>query len=167
MNRLLMSAYKAMDVFAFASKSETQGMVITEAMAAGVPVVALNAPGTREVVIDEFNGRFIDSENTLVFASALEWIATLSPEQMHRLHQGAKHTARLYSMERMVQKSVACCETLLEKEPVSRHEKFSTWTAALRFVESDFEILKLLAGAAESADAIMSQDKKHNYDLPI
>jgi glycosyltransferase involved in cell wall biosynthesis len=39
----LVSAYKAMDAFAFASLSETQGMVLTEAMAAGVPVVALSA----------------------------------------------------------------------------------------------------------------------------
>ncbi|HEY7775971.1 MAG TPA: glycosyltransferase, partial [Kineobactrum sp.] len=35
----LADAYAAMDVFAFASRSETQGMVLTEAMAAGVPVV--------------------------------------------------------------------------------------------------------------------------------
>jgi glycosyltransferase involved in cell wall biosynthesis len=46
----LTNAYHAMDVFAFSSKSETQGMVHTEAMAAGVPVVGLDAPGVREVV---------------------------------------------------------------------------------------------------------------------
>ncbi|HEX6199264.1 MAG TPA: glycosyltransferase, partial [Thermoanaerobaculia bacterium] len=45
----LVSAYRAMDVFAFASHSETQGMVLTEAMAAGVPVVAVDASGVREV----------------------------------------------------------------------------------------------------------------------
>ena len=41
----LVDAYHAMDVFVFASRSETQGMVLTEAMAAGKPVVALDAPG--------------------------------------------------------------------------------------------------------------------------
>ena len=46
----LIDAYHAMDVFAFASQSETQGMVLVEAMAAGVPVVAVDASGVREVV---------------------------------------------------------------------------------------------------------------------
>ena len=38
-------AYRAMDIYTFASQSETQGMVLTEAMACGVPVVAIDAPG--------------------------------------------------------------------------------------------------------------------------
>jgi glycosyltransferase involved in cell wall biosynthesis len=52
----LIDAYAAFDVFAFASTSETQGMVLVEAMAAGVPVVALDAPGARDVVRSERNG---------------------------------------------------------------------------------------------------------------
>ncbi|HSP57954.1 MAG TPA: glycosyltransferase, partial [Halomonas sp.] len=48
----LIDAYHAMDVFAFASHSETQGMVVAEAMAAGLPVVAVSAPGVSEVVRD-------------------------------------------------------------------------------------------------------------------
>ena len=58
-NQALVDAYHAMDVFAFASVSETQGMVLTEAMAAGVPVVAGDAPGAREVVRDGENGRLL------------------------------------------------------------------------------------------------------------
>src|SRR4051812_29476813 len=57
--RSLHEAYRAMDVFAFASKSETQGMVLAEAMAAGLPVVALNAPGVREVMRDGENGAML------------------------------------------------------------------------------------------------------------
>ena len=40
----LADAYAAMDVFAFSSQSETQGMVLAEAMAAGVPVVRSMGP---------------------------------------------------------------------------------------------------------------------------
>lgn len=58
----LRDAYRAMDVFVFASKSETQGMVLAEAMAARTPVIALNASGTREVARDRKNGRLL-SEN--------------------------------------------------------------------------------------------------------
>ncbi|HEU5359886.1 MAG TPA: glycosyltransferase, partial [Candidatus Deferrimicrobiaceae bacterium] len=55
----LASAYQAMDVFVFASRTETQGMVLTEAMAAGTPVVAVDASGVREVVRDGENGRLV------------------------------------------------------------------------------------------------------------
>ncbi|MFP4080340.1 MAG: glycosyltransferase [Ectothiorhodospira sp.] len=48
--------YQICDAFVFASKSETQGMVILEAMAAGLPVVAVRASGIDDVVQDGVNG---------------------------------------------------------------------------------------------------------------
>ncbi|MGF2688534.1 glycosyltransferase [Marinobacter sp. DUT-3] len=48
--------YRLGDAFLFASKSETQGMVILEAMAAGLPVVAVRSSGIEDVVRDGFNG---------------------------------------------------------------------------------------------------------------
>jgi len=42
--------YRAADAFVFASTSETQGLVLVEAMAHGVPVVAVDCPVSREVV---------------------------------------------------------------------------------------------------------------------
>ncbi len=48
--------YALGDVFVFASKSETQGMVILEAMAAGLPVVAVRSSGIDDVVHDGHNG---------------------------------------------------------------------------------------------------------------
>lgn len=60
--RTLHDAYAAMDGFAFASHSETQGMVLAEAMAAGNAVVALDAPGAREIVRDARNGRLLAAD---------------------------------------------------------------------------------------------------------
>ncbi|MCF8111408.1 MAG: glycosyltransferase [Desulfobacteraceae bacterium] len=48
--------YHLGDIFLFASKSETQGMVILEAMAAGLPVVAVRSSGIDDVVRNGFNG---------------------------------------------------------------------------------------------------------------
>ncbi len=48
--------YHLGDVFLFASKSETQGMVILEAMAAGLPVVAVRSSGIDDVVRQDYNG---------------------------------------------------------------------------------------------------------------
>ena len=43
-------------MFLFASQSETQGIVLLEAMAAGLPVVAVHASGVCDVVKDGING---------------------------------------------------------------------------------------------------------------
>lgn len=48
--------YRLGDIFLFASKSETQGMVILEAMAAGLPVVAVRSSGIDDVVRQGYNG---------------------------------------------------------------------------------------------------------------
>ncbi|RUO76136.1 glycosyltransferase [Idiomarina seosinensis] len=48
--------YQLGDIFLFASQSETQGMVILEAMAAGLPVVAVRSSGIDDVVADGTNG---------------------------------------------------------------------------------------------------------------
>jgi glycosyltransferase involved in cell wall biosynthesis len=71
----LVSADKAMNAFAFASLSETQGMGLVEAMAAEVPVVALAAPGTDEVVRDGENGRLLAEGDEAAFADALRAMA--------------------------------------------------------------------------------------------
>ncbi len=52
---------KAADLFCFASVTETQGLVTLEALAAGLPVVAVDANGTRDVVANE-PGRLADRQ---------------------------------------------------------------------------------------------------------
>ena len=46
----LLDCYRAGDVFVFASHTETQGLVLLEAMALGVPVVAAAILGTRDIL---------------------------------------------------------------------------------------------------------------------
>jgi 1,2-diacylglycerol 3-alpha-glucosyltransferase len=73
--RALHDAYAAMDCFAFASQSETQGMVLAEAMAAGNTVVALDATGVREILRDRENGRMLPADATAErFARALSQV---------------------------------------------------------------------------------------------
>lgn len=48
--------YHASDLFLFASQSETQGIVLLEAMAAGLPIVAVYGSGVCDVVEDGING---------------------------------------------------------------------------------------------------------------
>jgi len=61
----LADAYAAMDVFAFTSKSETQGMVLAEAILSHVPIVAIPATGVNDVV-KSTNGYLADTLNKFV-----------------------------------------------------------------------------------------------------
>lgn len=54
--------FKAADLFGFASVTETQGLVTMEAMACGLPVVAVNATGTRDVVTHEVEGLLAENK---------------------------------------------------------------------------------------------------------
>ena len=51
-NTQLNACYKAADVFVFSSLSETQGLVLLEAMAQGTPVVAVAELGTKSILIE-------------------------------------------------------------------------------------------------------------------
>jgi glycosyltransferase involved in cell wall biosynthesis len=111
-NESLAAALNAMDVFAFSSLSETQGMVISEAMAAGVPVVALDAPGVRDVVIDGQNGRLLASHERSHFTSALEFVYTLRPAEKRKLVAGARATAKRFSLRRSTDRLLRCYRSL-------------------------------------------------------
>jgi len=52
----LRNYYRACDAFLFASTSETQGIVLLEAMAARLPIIAVEASGVRDVVMNGRNG---------------------------------------------------------------------------------------------------------------
>ena len=98
----LCDAYAAMDFLAFASQSETQGMVLAEAMAAGLPVVALDASGARDIVRDYKNGRLLAGDaDEHQFAAALDWMARHGLGDQ-RLRRAALRTADRFSIARTV-----------------------------------------------------------------
>ncbi len=66
----LPACYCAADAFVFASKTETQGLVLLEAMALGVPVVGLAEMGTRDV-LQEGQGCRIAPDDVTGFARIL------------------------------------------------------------------------------------------------
>ena len=104
-NTELNACYQAADVFVFASKSETQGLVLLEAMAQGTPVVAIAELGTASILV-EGKGALISTENTLEFAEKVHQLL-IYPEQRFELGIKAKSyvldkwTAQLQA-ERMV-----------------------------------------------------------------
>jgi len=102
----LADCYNAMDIFVFGSKSETQGLVLMEAMAAGTPVIALHASGVNDVVEDGKNGRVLPADCSVdVFAEVIADV--LTKNSMEQWREQARHTARSFSREK-------CTEQLLQ-----------------------------------------------------
>lgn len=67
----LASAYASADVFVFPSTTETLGLVIMEAMASGLPVVAAISGPTQEQVIHQRNGLLYDARISTSFAQTI------------------------------------------------------------------------------------------------
>jgi glycosyltransferase involved in cell wall biosynthesis len=64
----LLDCYRSADVFTFASRTETQGLVLLEAMALGVPVVSTAVMGTIDIVSPE-RGALKAEENVEDFSA--------------------------------------------------------------------------------------------------
>ena len=66
----LLDCYAAADVFVFASRTETQGLVLLEAMAQGTPVVSTAELGTRSILVPG-SGALVVPEEPEAFAAAV------------------------------------------------------------------------------------------------
>jgi glycosyltransferase involved in cell wall biosynthesis len=148
----LVDAYHAMDAFVFASHSETQGMVLTEAMAAGKPVVALDAPGAREVVNDGFNGWLLDTDSPEVLAAAVGEVAGAASRRRKQLSQAARETAREFSMDRCARHLMDVYERLVSQQPCAEKDD-SVWRQTMEEIKGEWELLRNMAGAVGHAIA--------------
>ena len=50
---LIVRLYSDSDIFLFSSHTDTQGLVLAEAMASGLPVIALDGPGQRDIITQD------------------------------------------------------------------------------------------------------------------
>ena len=91
----LPDCYAAADVFAFASRTETQGLVLLEAMAAGLPVVALSEMGTADI-LDGGRGSIVPPACPQVFGETLAHILN-HPSAWQHLGDDAAQYAREWS----------------------------------------------------------------------
>jgi glycosyltransferase involved in cell wall biosynthesis len=122
----LLDCYRAADLFVFASRTETQGLVLLEAMACGTPVVALAEMGTRDVLREGAGARIAPrdatgfaaivvrllhdaAERTTLAAAApayaAQWGARATAERMAAFYGGVVEAARArgaagYALER-------------------------------------------------------------------
>lgn len=111
--------YYAADLFVFASQTETQGLVVGEAMLAGLPVVALTSPIQPEVYPEETAAVAKDLSGLIKAVKTL----VKSPFSRERLREkGRLFVQEHFSVEQMINQQIAVFEQLirptdLEKPP--------------------------------------------------
>jgi glycosyltransferase involved in cell wall biosynthesis len=89
--RALPDCYAAGDVFVFSSRTETQGLVLLEAMAQGTPVVSNVEMGTRDVLVADRGARIVPLEESTFAAAVAELLLNrhVSGEMSHSAREHA------------------------------------------------------------------------------
>ena len=125
----------ASELFLFASKSETQGIVLEEAMAAGNPVVAVRASGVEDVVKNGINGYMTEEDIEIWSEKAAELIQSRDYSQVCAK---ARETAETYRASR-----IAAYAELLYKQCVERKEEMRDEEYTNRKEHTGASILRL------------------------
>ena len=103
---MLPSCYQAADVFLFASETETQGLVLVEAAACGLPAVAVSGPGCEEVVRDGDTGILTKGEPAALAEAAIGLL--LDPARRQRMGARARGVAlREFDVHFQIERTLA------------------------------------------------------------
>ncbi len=159
-DKALIQAYKAMDCFAFASLSETQGLVVTEAMAAGLPVVAIDAPGVREVVRDGKNGYLIGRAEIKSYIAALEAVYDQNASARKQMVEEALETAENLSAERCARRLLTVYQEVKRRKFVFSDPGSSPWAVLMNRARTEWEMLNKLTRATGAALKLSKQKSK-------
>jgi glycosyltransferase involved in cell wall biosynthesis len=89
----LARAYASADAFVFPSRSETLGMVMLEAHATALPVVAANSPAARELVRDGTDGMLYDGDDPGSLAAAVRFLRDNRPRRIAMGEAGCQAVA--------------------------------------------------------------------------
>jgi len=103
---------KAADIFGFASITETQGLVTMEAMAAGLPVVAVDASGTRDIIDDGKQGYLVPNDPDALAQSLIRLLD--SPENMKKFSANALKKAKTFDVKNCTQQLVDVYEQAIK-----------------------------------------------------
>jgi len=102
-NEEIIKLMKICDVYISLSERVIFDLVILEALASGMKVIASNEGGNREVIVDQFNGYLVD-------LSDKDKIVNLILEEKKDLSENIKSTIQKYSIEKMIDEYIKVYE---------------------------------------------------------
>jgi glycosyltransferase involved in cell wall biosynthesis len=107
----IISFYSGLDIFVLASRDETFGVVVVEAMSCGIPVIATKCGGPEEIITKE-TGVLIEKENPEELAQAIKFMSA-------NLGSYNRDSIRSYAQEKYGQKSFVESITRLYEDVLS------------------------------------------------
>lgn len=111
----LNNCYRSADIFIFSSRTETQGLVLLEAMAQGVPVVSTAELGTRDVLRDGL-GVWIAKEDLADFSEKV--VKMLKDAEVRKsLSESGREYAHGWSASKQAERMVTFYQSILSHEP--------------------------------------------------
>ncbi len=111
-------AYEASHALFFASTSETQGLVVAEAMAAGLPIVAVDDLAIADAVADGVNGMLV-AEDAGALAEAVDTL--LADDALHaRMSAASVERAQDLCIDHQTERLAAVYRGLLTTSPTPR-----------------------------------------------
>jgi glycosyltransferase involved in cell wall biosynthesis len=149
----LLNAYATMDLFVFSSQSETQGMVLAEAMAAGSPVVALDGPGVRDVHLSGCGRMLPANASEELFAETIAEV-TADREQLARLSQSAQRSIEPFGLDVCADRILQLYESLIADNGSRAESDWDPWDRLISRLEVEWNLLveKTTAFAAAVVD---------------
>lgn len=114
----LASAFASADAFIFPSRTETLGLVLLEAMAAGCPVVAAASGGILDIVTDGVNGYLFDPQEAQGAVTATQRLLSATDER-EKLRQNARLEAEKWGWSAATQQLHRYYQQVLAKTALS------------------------------------------------
>jgi glycosyltransferase involved in cell wall biosynthesis len=100
-NEQTVEYYQNAAVFTLPSLQEGLGIVVLEAMACGVPVVATRCGGPEQIVVDGENGFLVENNNQQQFTEAILKLLRDEPLRKRMGERAAKHVQEYFSVEKV------------------------------------------------------------------
>jgi len=117
----LIACYKAADIFVFASKSETQGLVLLEAMAQGTAVVAIAELGTKSI-LTEGEGVLIAKDDINDFADKVSALLSDAPKRQMIGEKGRQYAQEKWTAGILAKKVAKFYKSAInQKSSLSRY----------------------------------------------
>lgn len=109
-HRRALECLAAGDLFLYASQTETQGLVVVEAMAVGLPVVAVDAGGVSDAVRHGTTGYLVPAQSDALAAKAVAVLR--DPVRQHMLGRAGKDAAEAYRLPVVTQQLIDLYQSL-------------------------------------------------------
>jgi glycosyltransferase involved in cell wall biosynthesis len=103
------------DVFIHPAIYEPFGLVLLEAMAAGLPVISLDGGGNRDILVDGKNGFLIPSNNPQLFVEKILHLS-LHPNQYAIMSEFAQHFSKQYDIKNYINELIEFYQYCLTKK---------------------------------------------------